>query len=411
MLENFWNKLSFDLLPTLPVDFGLWRLALLALVAIVPAYIAWAKTSIERKWLYRFSILEFAALAACVFVPVEDFYFDRGSLTVFAKTLYALLLLGALLDRDDMKSYPYRKKGFFKKYVRHPAEAIAAALFCLLFKVLPATWASALGGALGRFAGRFQGGYNRLIEANLGIAFPKMQRREREKVQRGMWDMLGRYCAEPAHFSHMLRNHKKYLKFEGDGILEKLKGKPYVAFIAHCGTLGLVAVPFALRKMPCSIIYKYPSNNLADGFVTKSFGRGIGSLSFIPNAGNGTKDAMRVLSNGGGILVVPDQKFHSGVPTKFFGAKVKSPAGAARLAAHFNCPLLPIQLVRTGGLRHKIVFHEPFMPANTGNKEQDAAKTTQRINNVVEGWIRENPAQWFWVHDRWGIKDKLEEHE
>ena len=25
----------------------------------------------------------------------------------------------------------------------------------------------------------------------------------------------------------------------------------------------------------------------------------------------------------------------------------------------------------------------------------------------IEGWIKENPSQWFWVHDRWGIKDVL----
>ena len=30
-----------------------------------------------------------------------------------------------------------------------------------------------------------------------------------------------------------------------------------------------------------------------------------------------------------------------------------------------------------------------------------------QINDIIEGWIKENPSQWFWVHDRWGIKDVL----
>jgi KDO2-lipid IV(A) lauroyltransferase len=365
----------------------------------------------QRKWIYRFSAIGLASLAVCAFVPVEDFYFDRGTLTVFAKTLWVLLLAGAMLDRDDMKSYPYRKKGFLKKYVRHPAEAAAAYALYMVFKVLPAGAASALGGALGRLVGKFQGGYNGLIEANLGIAFPKMPKRERDKVRRGMWSMIGRYCAEPEHFGYMLCNRSRFLELEGDGVLDRLKGKPFIAFFAHSGSMGLISIPFALHGAPCSIIYRYPSNNLTNSLVTKSFGRGIGHLSFIPNAGNGTKEAMRVLARGGAIVVVPDQKFHSGLATKFFGEKVRSPGGAARLAAHFNCPILPIQLVRLKGLRHRIIFHEPFMPFASGNREADAVRTTQKINNIVEKWIRENPEQWFWVHDRWNIRRGLKEQE
>jgi Kdo2-lipid IVA lauroyltransferase/acyltransferase len=26
---------------------------------------------------------------------------------------------------------------------------------------------------------------------------------------------------------------------------------------------------------------------------------------------------------------------------------------------------------------------------------------TQKINDIVEGWIREHPEQWLWLHDRW----------
>jgi len=26
------------------------------------------------------------------------------------------------------------------------------------------------------------------------------------------------------------------------------------------------------------------------------------------------------------------------------------------------------------------------------------------LNDKVEGWVRENPEQWLWYHDRWNIK-------
>ena len=31
----------------------------------------------------------------------------------------------------------------------------------------------------------------------------------------------------------------------------------------------------------------------------------------------------------------------------------------------------------------------------------DVERTMQVITDVVEGWIREHPEQWLWVHRRW----------
>ncbi|RVB98256.1 lipid A biosynthesis lauroyl acyltransferase, partial [Mesorhizobium sp. M7A.F.Ca.CA.002.15.2.1] len=28
---------------------------------------------------------------------------------------------------------------------------------------------------------------------------------------------------------------------------------------------------------------------------------------------------------------------------------------------------------------------------------------TQRLNDVVERWVREDPVQWMWFHKRWEI--------
>nr|MCR5506756.1 hypothetical protein [bacterium] len=320
---------------------------------------------------------------------------------------YVILLLGAIIDLEDKKSYPYRKKPFFKKYISHPFESFLSHLFYLIFKFLPVEWASWLGGKIGILIGKTQKKYNQLIDANLKIAFPRKSLAEKEKIKRNVWEMMGRYTAEPVHFPTIYRNYKKYLTFENDNILDKLKNKPYVAFISHSGTMGLIAIPFALHKAPCSILYKFPSNNLTNKLVIKSFGSGIGTLKFVPNTANGTRDAMKILLNGSAMLAVPDQKFQTGIPTKFFGAKVKSPVGVAKLASHFNCPILPIQIVREHGLHHKIIFHDTFMPFKSKNKEADAIKTTQKINDIIEGWIKENPSQWFWVHDRWDIKNKL----
>ena len=408
-LESLWNCCNFDLLPTLPIKMTFSGLVLLFLFVFFPSYIAYAKQSIQRKRIYIFSIIDFALFYACIFVSLEDFYFDRGNITIFAKTLYVLLFIGAIIDLEDKTSYPYKKQPFFKKYISHPLESFFSHLFYVIFKCLPVEVASWLGGKIGVLIGKTQRKYNRLIDENLKLAFPRKSHAEKEKIKHDVWEMMGRYTSEPAHFPTILKNYKKYLTFENDKILDSLKNKPYVAFISHSGTMGLIAIPFALHKAPCSILYKYPSNNLTNNLVTKSFGNGIGKLKFVPNTANGTRDAMKILMSGSAMLAVPDQKFRTGIPTKFFGHDVKSPVGVAKLASHFNCPILPIQIVREKGVHHKIIFHKTFMPFKSKNKEADAIKTTQKINDIIEGWIKENPSQWFWVHDRWNIKKTLNE--
>ena len=406
-LEKFWEKLSFDLLPTLPISVSFWNIFAVLVFVGIPSYIAYAKQSIQRRRIYIFSIIDFTIFYVCFFIPVESFYFNRGDLTIFAKTLYVILFIGSILDMGEKSIYSWRQKSFFKKYIAHPFESGLSHFFVLIFKLMPVQIASWVGAKLGGLIGKTQKYYNRLMDENLKIAFPRMRIAERNKIKHDVWEMMGRYVAEPVHFKNIYHNYQKYLTIENDDILDTLNGKPYIAFISHSGTLGLIAIPFALHKASCSILYKYPSNNLTNNLTIRSFGYGIGKLKFVPNTANGTRDAMKILQSGSAMLAVPDQKFIQGLPTKFFGANVKSPSGVAKLASHFNCPILPIQIIRTEGVKHKIIFHKPFMPYNSKNKESDAIRTTQKINDIIEGWIRENPSQWFWLHDRWDIKQKV----
>ena len=33
----------------------------------------------------------------------------------------------------------------------------------------------------------------------------------------------------------------------------------------------------------------------------------------------------------------------------------------------------------------------------------DVQGTMQAITTVVEGWVREHPEQWLWLHNRWAL--------
>ena len=73
----------------------------------------------------------------------------------------------------------------------------------------------------------------------------------------------------------------------------------------------------------------------------------------------------------------------------------------ARLARQVDCPIHGTRVVRLPGHRFRADLTEAVEPVRDADGRVDIAGTMQAITNVVEGWIRENPEQWLWLHRRW----------
>jgi len=72
----------------------------------------------------------------------------------------------------------------------------------------------------------------------------------------------------------------------------------------------------------------------------------------------------------------------------------------ARLARHFECPIHGIRSVRHPDGRLQVRVTEAIEPKRDAEGKIDVAGTMQVITSVVEGWVREHPEQWLWLH-RW----------
>ena len=50
------------------------------------------------------------------------------------------------------------------------------------------------------------------------------------------------------------------------------------------------------------------------------------------------------------------------------------------------------------------LYNKPRGLATTARDPEgriDIARTMQVITTVIEGWVREHPEQWLWLHRRW----------
>ena len=95
-----------------------------------------------------------------------------------------------------------------------------------------------------------------------------------------------------------------------------------------------------------------------------------------------------------------DQKMNDGIKTKFFKQTVMSASAIAKLAIKFNCPIIPAVCVRVKSTKFKISYLEPLTPTKL-KKIGNEIKIMNYLNKIVENWIKKNPEQWIWFHNRW----------
>jgi KDO2-lipid IV(A) lauroyltransferase len=53
-------------------------------------------------------------------------------------------------------------------------------------------------------------------------------------------------------------------------------------------------------------------------------------------------------------------------------------------------------------------YGPPVEWAGTGRRDEDVAALTQHLTSIVEGWVRERPEQWLWLHRRWKTQPPAE---
>lgn len=90
----------------------------------------------------------------------------------------------------------------------------------------------------------------------------------------------------------------------------------------------------------------------------------------------------------------------SGVRAPFFGVECSTTTAPVVFALRYRLPLLVAICYRTAPARWRIEFSADVRLEEDGRPRSVEAITAD-INRVFESAIRRDPANWFWVHNRW----------
>lgn len=281
--------------------------------------------------------------------------------------------------------------------IGYPVEAAFVYAVQRLFKALPLDRASALGGWIGRSVGpRLPG--SRTARRNLTRAFPEKPAAEIEAILRGMWDNLGRTIAEYPHLEQIGRERVEVVGIQHIHSMRD-DGKAGIMVAAHLANWEVQPVISRVSGLELALVYRAPNNPLVRKMLVEM--RNAATLNQIPKGSDGARQILRVLAKGGHVGMLIDQKMNDGIPVPFFGRDAMTAPAAALLGIRFGLPLSLALTERLEGARFRLTVLPPMEYPTSGDRNADARIVMERLNRLLEDWVRARPAQWLWLHRRW----------
>tara|TARA_Y200000002_G_scaffold356434_1_gene338189 strand:+ start:5171 stop:6028 length:858 start_codon:yes stop_codon:yes gene_type:complete len=238
---------------------------------------------------------------------------------------------------------------------------------------------------------------NTSINKNLLKYSDNLTLQERTKIISNMWSNYGMTFVEYI-FLTIFKKKKSHIQIEGEEILEEIfnSGKPVIFISGHFANFELMSMEIARKKINLATIYR-PLNNFFLNPLMEYLRRKYVCKNQIKKGLGGVKDTIEYINNKYSIALMVDQRVSEGERVKFFNTKALTTTLPGQLALKYNLSLVPIFIERKNDNSFKMKVYNPIKNTNFKNKFE----ITEKLNQIIENMIIENPNQWIWTHDRW----------
>ena len=241
----------------------------------------------------------------------------------------------------------------------------------------------------------FNWGGMKLIRANIAVAFPEMNEKERNSLAKRnvfhcIWNWLD--------FIRLLKHPERVGDFIEDIRIPEDLTYPCIMCIPHIGSWELLAqgVPHHMHGGAAAVAALFPYPKLNE-ILARS--RTINGLEIIPREGavRGVFAALRKSINVGILIDQNLSPKHGGLFVDFFGLPVPTSPLPALAAMRRGVSLASGACIRGENGKFTIVVRNLGKPGD----DETAQQLTQRIIAANEQMIREWPEQYTWLYKRW----------
>lgn len=247
---------------------------------------------------------------------------------------------------------------------------------------------------------------HKIGQRNLAAAFPEKSPEEIETILRGVWDNLGRVAAEFAQIDRIAEGdpeQRVYIDYT-PGTATRFKrlrddGEPALVFAAHLANWELPAIVAAADGLDTVVLYRRPNLSAVADVIIGIRKDHMGEM--VPTSVLAPMRLTRALQANRHVAILVDQHYVRGVEVTFFGRRCVANPLVAVLARETESPIHGTRVIRMPDGRFIADLTEPVPPVRDAEGKIDVQGTMQAITSVVEGWVREYPDQWLWLHRRW----------
>ena len=246
---------------------------------------------------------------------------------------------------------------------------------------------------------------SRIGRENLRRAFPEKAEAERKEILTRMWENFARSLIEYMHVDTTFDFDPKQPEAGNvtvagaENFARLCEGGPAIVFTAHLSNWELLGVCAAKFGLDVKSLFRAPTNRHLAKRLLQARSKRMGPL--IASRPGAALELAATLEAGKVVGLLVDQRFHGGVLVPFFGRLADTNPLLAKLARQYDCPVHGARAVRLPGGKFRLEMTDAIDLPRDEKGNIDVEKATARIQNIVEDWVREYPAQWMWVHRRW----------
>jgi KDO2-lipid IV(A) lauroyltransferase len=200
----------------------------------------------------------------------------------------------------------------------------------------------------------------------------------------------------------------RVVKLENFHLLDEAlsRGRGAIVVLAHMGNWEVTGLAVSRKGYDLSSIARPIENPFLDAYVNrlrKSTGQEI-----IPKH-RAVRSMAESLKANKILAILADQNARkNGVFVPFFGRPASTVRSPALMALKYGAPILAANCYRSGRNEYRVIL-TPEIPIPKGpDREKLVERITADVTARLEGFIRQHPEQWMWLHARWKTKPETE---
>lgn len=262
-----------------------------------------------------------------------------------------------------------------------------------------------LGNALGSLFSLFPSPARRVAERNIGLCFPGMEPRERQKLVLRHFRLSG-YAVVSLAVAWWAPKWRvrTFIKFRDQYYLDDALagGKNVILLAPHFIGLDMGGIRLSLERKAVSM-YRQSRNP----FLEYIFQRRSRFDGVVVERMSNLKALLRHIRQGLPFYYLPDQDMgeRASVFAPFFGVPAATVTALSRIAQSTNAEVIPcITRILPAGRGYELCLYPPLKNFPSDDLLADA----KRMNEEVEKWVLEMPEQYMWTYRRFKTRPNNE---